>query len=85
MPDALRGRVFAARHDDRDARRLGQLLTVGVLESHVDTRILVAAAVRSPLYAIVWRLVTLRCGPPASSRVGRSADEDWLTATPGVP
>jgi MFS family permease len=61
VPDVLRGRVFAT---DQMIMMMGlsaSQLTVGALEGHLPVRVLVACCASVTLvYALVWRLVTMR-------------------------
>jgi MFS family permease len=63
VPDALLGRVFAFDQMLTMLAISASLLTVGALEGHVPTRVLVACCgAVTLLYAIGWRLVTAKIG-----------------------
>jgi len=61
VPDALRGRVFATDQMIVSLAISASQLTVGALEGHLPVRVLVACCgCVTLLYALVWRLVTVR-------------------------
>lgn len=76
VPDHLRGRVFATDMMIATLAVSASLLAVGAFEDYVNPRLLLACCGASTLlYAIVWRLVTLRL-PPAD------ADADAVESDP---
>lgn len=61
VPDVLRGRVFATDQMIVMLAISGSQFTVGALEGHLPVRVLVACCgCVTLLYALVWRLVTVR-------------------------
>ncbi|HEY1485254.1 MAG TPA: MFS transporter [Micromonosporaceae bacterium] len=67
VPDALRGRVLSLDMTIATLAVSISLLGVSALESTVGTRELIAGCgAVTLLYAIAWRLVTLRLGPPTA-------------------
>lgn len=61
VPDALRGRVFATDMMIATLSVSISVLTAGFLVDHVNARVLVGGfATVTLLYAVIWRLVTMR-------------------------
>ncbi|HEX6498215.1 MAG TPA: MFS transporter [Micromonosporaceae bacterium] len=72
VPDALRGRVFAADIMIATLAVSVSQLLVGVFLDHVDVRVLVAVCGATTLaYSVIWRLVTARL--TADAPVGATA------------
>ncbi len=67
VPDGIRGRVLALDMMITTFAVSISLLTISALESHVSVRVLVACCGSvTLLYAIVWRLTTLRLRSPGT-------------------
>ncbi len=70
IPDELRGRVLSMDMTIASLAVAVSSVTTSILESHISTRVLVACCGSITLvYAIVWRLITVRLNAPATRPV----------------
>jgi MFS family permease len=83
VPDRMRGRLLSLDMMIATMAVSLSLLTISVLEAHTSTRVLVAGCGAVTLvYAIGWRLVTLRLPAPAQLPAEPEVPETAVTAEP---